>query len=276
MSASRFVKTHKGFTLIELMIVISIIGLLSSIVLASLAGARDQARVAAAVQAADNNYHKLGVNVIANYNFSDTKDSSGNKFDLTLSNASIDTTTATPYQGNKSLKLNDITSYAKATPLNYTLIPSGSKGFTFSAWTKLALVNDPGYIISTSNFSVACNLGAIWIFSVNQGANPVCSDLTRWHQLTIVYDSVTQTTSVYTDGKLTSSGIPANPNNSTYVNGTETGIWIGCPGTCILSTNASFVGNIGDIKLFGESLLSSDVERLYAEDIKKDSDIVQR
>jgi type II secretion system protein G len=37
-------KNNKGFTLIELMVVISIIGLLSSIVLASLKGARDKAK----------------------------------------------------------------------------------------------------------------------------------------------------------------------------------------------------------------------------------------
>lgn len=44
------IKNQKGFTLIELLVVIAIIGLLSSIVLASLKGARDKATISALKQ----------------------------------------------------------------------------------------------------------------------------------------------------------------------------------------------------------------------------------
>ena len=43
-------KRNKGFTLVELLVVIAIIGILSSVVFASLQGARDRARIAAAQQ----------------------------------------------------------------------------------------------------------------------------------------------------------------------------------------------------------------------------------
>ena len=45
-------KNKKGFTLIELMVVISIVSLLSSIVLAAFSSSRDKAKIAAALQVA--------------------------------------------------------------------------------------------------------------------------------------------------------------------------------------------------------------------------------
>jgi prepilin-type N-terminal cleavage/methylation domain-containing protein len=62
----------RGFTLIELLVVISIVGMLSSITLASVQAARDKGRIAAGLRFASYNYHVIGIDTIAHWNFENT------------------------------------------------------------------------------------------------------------------------------------------------------------------------------------------------------------
>ncbi len=96
-----------GFTLVELMVVISIISLLSSIFLTTFNRARDKARIASGMQFAASIYHALGSEMIGQWNFEDVAnpgyDSSGNNRHGTPStSARLDTDTYDTSSGHSA------------------------------------------------------------------------------------------------------------------------------------------------------------------------------
>jgi len=83
---------NKAFTLVELLVVISVIALLAAIVLVALGSARDKARIAAGLEFEANIYHSLGAYAVGIWDFNEgsggtTSDSSGYNNNGTINGA---------------------------------------------------------------------------------------------------------------------------------------------------------------------------------------------
>ncbi len=283
------IRASKGFTIIELLVVISIVGLLSSVVLASLASAREQARVASTLEMESHNYQKIGVSATGIYNFNPSgpsSDSSGNNNNLTLTGSGATINSAVSVDSKSgSLQISDSESYASISlPQTNTLIAPAASGFTISAWTykTAAMAFGNELIISMQdpnddflyNKNIYCNPASGGKFGINLYAEtggyvklftgtPICTDLNHWHQFVFTYNNTpgSYNFSTYIDGKLFDSQNNANPY--TYTTVSQIAI-----GNNVTNPTQGFIGDIDKVAIYGDALTATEVSKQYAEELK--------
>ena len=278
--------TKGGFTIIELLIVITIISLLSSIIIASLQSARSKASVGAGLAFSTYNYHALGTSAMALWNFDESSnqiltsgqgalDTSGNNRTLFANSVAINRSTNTPAQSG----------YSFVTPL-----PAVSNGFahvaisgndtgsdvasnlTMSAWVYLTSIsgsNDypivdvanssdslfPLYLgVNTSTRKYNCYSDAVGS-AANLFGNVT---LNQWHFVTCSINMSTKTITGYVDG---ASVVNTNGATSTTAYPITT---INVGGDANFVITPYYTGYIDSVSIYTQALSDRQINEMYA------------
>lgn len=258
-------KNNKGFTLIEILVVIAIIGLLSSVVLASLNSARDKARLAAGKQFDANVLHAIGDQLVGQWTFDDISspwaDSSGLAHNGTCTGCpTIDVgyngKTAYNYNGSKQITIGTGNTYLPLptfTICAWVKSPGLAPGMTYSGIVSITYglvlgLDGAGqfhtYMDNGSSFQYGGTIGNLYD--------------NKFHHLCAAYDGLNRI--MYVDGAAKSSASVTWSGTTRWPTNTATiGTNINNPPV------SSFNGVIDDVRIYSSAITLSSIQKLYAE-----------
>ncbi len=243
-------QNKSGFTLLELLVVISIIGMLASVFVFSYSGWTDKARLANTKSFSQSIRSKVGFNVVGSWTFDDSTavDVSGNNNNGTIYGA----TPVTGVMGN-ALSFDGSSDYI-ITPTRLT--PES----TITAWAKTFIGGRMLWCIDHDSHGpdlyFAC--GKISLNTWDGCSNPFCDIPSNaldnnWHHYVVVMAQ--NNTKLFFDGKLCGTANYKDPAGTSFYISSGTGY--------------DWNGAIDDVAIYSEAFTVTQIQRLYAEGLTK-------
>lgn len=247
---------NKGFTIVELLVVIAVIGFLASVILVSMQGVREKARIAKGLDFSHSIQHILGAYAVGWWNFETIEadrviDGSGYGKHGTIYGATL--VSGLEQLGNAlSFDGND---YVSVQP-----ILTGNSAFTAEAWVRPA---DTGawrtvFAEGCSGFDLAIT-GGIIRFGRNCGgpfgvfySGPAMT-INQWAHVVISFDGTN--VDMYKNGKKYSGG-PVTYTHSYFYIGSYSG------------SSEFFTGLIDEVRVYERALSVTEIQKHYADGLK--------
>lgn len=215
-----------GFTLLELLVVISIIGFLSSIVSASLSTAKNNARIKAGMEAEASLSHRFPGIAKIYFENGQIKDLTGSN--IQNGSANVTYSNDVPYGDTQSLDFNNSNGYVSFPNSSVSDIQT-TGGFTASAWIKSPPASfgrvittghhgfDGGFLLGTTKeamtnqkYEIIAGVGgysptyngpeeqpnSTFFYTVGSNINDG-----KWHNISFVTDYINKQSIIYLDGK---------------------------------------------------------------------------
>lgn len=269
-----------GFTLIEILVVISIIGMLAAVIIVKSGSSKDKVRIAKASAFAAQSYRVIANTSRGRWDFDEAsgsliQDSSGNGMDGSIAGPvtrSNDTYSAQGY----SLSFNGTSNvveipdplrlmnpkpaisfggwFKTANPLQtsslFTKIYGGGYGFVF---------NDP---LAPNMLSAQVDVGSIYYAT---GIPNTKITANKWHHIFAVYDG--SKLDLYFDGALYSSTV--TPGGPVFYNNPEMQICIGADVNYPNCSGNYYSGLADEFRVFAKTLVAEDVHAIYLASLDK-------
>jgi prepilin-type N-terminal cleavage/methylation domain-containing protein len=256
-------KKQKAFTLIELLVVLAIFGLLASIILVAVRGARDKAKIAATLQFSASVRHALGAYIIGEFKFEgNANDSSGTPGTSVINQGVTFVPNDASAQMGQAGNFNGSAYIRASNPAILTSL----KDFTYSVWVKpndllgwrtIIDIDDDVQLLALDSGAVAIYRRCDYIRfdSVSAGT---------WYHL--VWTVLGSNYKVYLNGKEIGSGSGC----SSSISGSNIMVGAG------LGPNELFNGLIDEAQVYNTSLSLTQVQQLYAEGLEKHKNLANK